>query len=330
MKTIAPAFRSLPLLALFALSCSSSSTPATAPTDGGSGDTRVSGDASGDTSTSDVPLDTAGDCVPDPDLPPPPGSVCVRTVKGSVVDEKGAGVDGLVETVCGPVCYFGHKDGATPGAFAVHVGKLIPTSIYNVIVHGGGDRTSSYNPMPTLDASGDGSMSKPLVAATFDKIGGPLPADGAGGSVSAGSVTLTAPSGTAFELDVDFVALGAPGRVFKSWTWKGTDLPLFAAGSNVVQLVALGPFGSKSCHSAPCAAGDKVKLAVSMTNDAALPAGTAVEFLTLGFDLSAKPFSAGQMNVEALGHVSADGRTIDTDSGEGITMISWVGVRKKG
>jgi hypothetical protein len=313
-------------LALFALSCSSSSSPSgNNPTDSGS---------PSDTGGGDTP---AQDCVPDPDNPPPAGSVCVRHVTGMLVDEKGAPLDvhstakpnGLVVTVCGSVCYFADP-GPTPGTFDVHVGNLVPVATYNIIVHGLGDHASSYRPVPALDATGNVAVSEKIVAPTFDQIGGALPADGAGGTVSAGNLTLTVPAGASFELDPDVVELGAAGRVLKSFVWKDTTLPSFASGSNVAQLIALGPFASKSCKTPPCAAGDSIKMGISLTNDTGIPAGSVVEFLTLGFDLYSKPFTAGQMNVVALGHVSADGKTIDTDTGEGIDTISWLGVRKKG
>jgi hypothetical protein len=325
----------LPVIALFAsfaLSCSSSSSPTNDnPTDSGTGHNDTGG-GGGDTIDND-----AGDCPTDIDPPPPAGSTCVRHVTGSLVDDKGAPLpvhssstpDGLVVTVCGSVCYFADP-GPTPGTFDVHVGQLILVSKYDVIVHGLGDHASSYRAVPTIGSDGNVALTEKVVAPAFDQIGGMIPADGAGGTVSAGNVTLTVPTGTSFELDPDFVALGDPGRVLKAFKWTATPMPSFASSANLAQLVALGPFGSKSCKTPPCMAGDSIKMAVSITNDAALPAGTAVEFMTLGFDLYSTPFNAGQMNVEALGHVSTDGKTIDTDSGEGITTISWLGVRKKG
>jgi hypothetical protein len=326
----------LPVLALFAsfaLSCSSSSSGTNDnPTDSGS--SKDTGNGGGDVGSETS--DDAGDCPTDVDPPPPPGSTCVRHVTGNLVDEKGAPLpvhssanpDGLVVTVCGSVCYFADP-GPTAGSFDVHVGFLIPVSTYNIIVHGLGDHASSYRAVPTVGSDGNVAVSEKIVAPVFDKIGAPLPADTVGGTVSAGNVTLVVPAGASFELDPDFVALGDPGRVLKAYKWTATAMPSFAASANLAQLVALGPFASKSCKTPPCAAGDSIKMSVSMTNDTSLAAGAAVEFLTLGFDLFATPFTAGQMNVVAKGHVSADGKTIDTDSGEGIDTISWLGVRLK-
>jgi hypothetical protein len=71
-------------------------------------------------------------------------------------------------------------------------------------------------------------------------------------------------------------------------------------------------------------------MGVILKNSAALPASSAVDFMVLGDDYSSLPPNVGLLAVAASGHVSADGQTIQTDPGEGISDITWLAVRGKG
>jgi hypothetical protein len=55
-----------------------------------------------------------------------------------------------------------------------------------------------------------------------------------------------------------------------------------------------------------------------------------VELLVLGDDYFSIPPSVGVFGVAAAAHVSPDGLTIQTDVGEGIRELTWLGVRRKG
>ena len=55
---------------------------------------------------------------------------------------------------------------------------------------------------------------------------------------------------------------------------------------------------------------------------------TEVDLMVLGDDYSSTPPTVGILAVAASGHVSADGTTIQTDPGEGISELTWLAVRK--
>jgi hypothetical protein len=69
-------------------------------------------------------------------------------------------------------------------------------------------------------------------------------------------------------------------------------------------------------------------MGVTLKNSASLPASAPVELLVLGDDYSSTPPSVGILSVQATGHVSADGQTIQTDPGQGINELTWLAVRK--
>lgn len=71
-------------------------------------------------------------------------------------------------------------------------------------------------------------------------------------------------------------------------------------------------------------------MGVTVNNRAQIPAGSAVDLLVLGDDYFSIPPNVGTLGVAASAHVSQDGKTIQSDPGEGITEITWLGVRQKG
>jgi hypothetical protein len=71
-------------------------------------------------------------------------------------------------------------------------------------------------------------------------------------------------------------------------------------------------------------------MGVTLKNSAGLAASAAVDLMVLGDDYMSTPPSVGVLAVAASAHVSADGQTIQTDPGEGISELTWLGVRLKG
>jgi hypothetical protein len=51
--------------------------------------------------------------------------------------------------------------------------------------------------------------------------------------------------------------------------------------------------------------------------------------MVLGDNYFSTPPNVGLLAVQAQAHVSADGKTIQTDPGEGIVELTWLGVRPK-
>jgi hypothetical protein len=135
--------------------------------------------------------------------------------------------------------------------------------------------------------------------------------------VSAGDVTLTVPAGAMVETDIEDAELGELGTRLRVAAVGPTDAPQFARDAGLVSVYALAPFNLTSTR----------PIAVRLVNRAALPAGAAVEFVVMGTEIYETPFTGGLPVVAAAGHVSADGTTVSTDPGEGLSSLTWVGLR---
>jgi len=285
-----------------------------------------------DTGTSDLGSDdtTEPDCS-EPVDERPLGSICIHTVGGSIIDEKdGSPLKKLITSVCGGVCYFGITDDT--GTFANHVGHYIVPKQFRLLVHGRPDHASLYVELPAADADGNVIFPTPIPTPAYDSVGPAIPADdGPGGAVTAGDVTVKPGAALEYDLDPEDVALGDSGRLFRSVKWTLATPPDFLAGSDYAALYALAPFNMRFCPTRPCdgANDNPTKVPVSIKNTTTLTAGTPVEFFILGTDLYTSPPTAGKLLVQATGTVSADGKTIDTDPGQGINELSFLGVRAK-
>ena len=322
-----PALIALSTLAFAAFGCSSSSSGNNA----GGTDT---GGVQADTGTGGA--DTGGDETPTEEdcseavEDRPPLSACVRHVTGSAVDPSGKPLADLVISVCGGVCYFS-KTGAD-GTFDAHIGRFINHTQFSVLIHGRPKYASLYDTLPAPKSGDLITITTPIVVPLYDAIGKALPDDGSpAGSDTAGPVTVSWPAGTEFELDVEDVADTTTGRMLKSAKWADlTKVPTFATGKSLLALYGLAPFDMKVCTTRPCDDTNLVKLSITLANETGLPAGTAVELVVLDTNLFGIPFTAGTGKVAATGTVSADGKTITTDAGQGLTSLTWIGVRKKG
>jgi len=82
-------------------------------------------------------------------------------------------------------------------------------------------------------------------------------------------------------------------------------------------VVAMGPFGTTASR--------PLGVVIDIPVTAKLAPLDAVEFLVLVDDYAS--VDVGRFVVEATGHVSADGRRVETDLGEGISRLSWLAVR---
>jgi hypothetical protein len=290
---------------LASASCSSSSsTSATPGADGGS----------------DTAID--GCTIPSED----PAATCVRSVSGKVTDLDGKPIPNLTVSICGSVCFYAHT--GADGSYVAAVNyNLVPTS-FAALAHGRPDYASLYTKLPAN--AGATIALGPMRLPKYDG-GVELPADGAAAtSVTSGDVTLDIPANTAFDLDVEDYELPT-GHQLRVGAAKITDLPEFAKTSGAVALYGLGPFGATATvmGTASGPGGAKAqKVGVRIKNTVNLAAGQKVEFFVLGVNLLSAPPTAGTVMVAAKGTVSADGQTIATDAGEGISTISWLGVRK--
>lgn len=279
----------------------------------------------GATSDTGATRDVYDESLDDVDLPPedvPPctvrpdaaGVTCVLQVRGTARDDTGAPLGDHVITVCGPACFVTRT--APDGSFVTPVGDFLDPSIYTVLVHGRPDHASLYVALaPVVDRVA--TFAEPLVVPRYTQSGDLFPDPARGGSVTAGDVTLTVPAGATLEFDLEDALLGDLGRRFRVAPVPIDRAPRFARDAGVVALWALAPFNLLASP----------KLAARVANRAGMAPNAAVDFVVMGREGLVPPLTAGRAIVAAAGHVSADGMSITTDPGEGISYVTWLGVR---
>lgn len=277
-------------------------------------------EAKPDASTSDAATDAADAGAAPCSAPPdqrPDGGTCVLAATGTVTDFADAGLGGLVMTFCGPAqCYGTRADDA--GAFDISVGDFIQTENYAMHADGRPDHAVDYLRFehaapPTISAN----MALPTLPASNVM----LPDDDAGApsSVTVGDLTLVIPSGTTFNLDIEDFGT-ATGRVVRVAPVPLANAPSHSIVAKLDAVYALAPSGAKSSQ----------KMGVVLANTAGLAPSIAVDILVLGDDYFSIPPNVGVFSVVAAAHVSADAQTIQTDVGEGINELTWLGVRRTG
>jgi hypothetical protein len=307
--------RSVLLLAL--LGASTTVACSSGDSSGGTAPTTDSGTAKSDTGTStDAP--PAEPCS-EPASERPAGSQCVKTVTGKAVDTTGAPLPkGKLVSVCGQVCYFGET--LADGTYKAQIGKYIKLGDFAASVHGRPEYASLYEKLGSSTA--EDIVLPTLVLPKLPATGDKLPLDDKGFVVAAttlvaGDVTLSIPAMTEVELDLEDVALGEEGKLFRAVKVETKDFPTFAKDPKIAALYAATPFDAKF----------KNKVAVTIVAPAGLADGTAVEIVGLGNDFLRSPFTAGSVQVIATGKV-AGGRVV-TDAGQGLEYLTWIGVRTK-
>ncbi len=244
------------------------------------------------------------------------GSTCVLEATGTVEDlATSAPLGGLVMTFCGVVCY--GTTSVDGGAFIIPVGDFLNTGNYAMHADGRPDHAVDYLRFPPGEPSVI-SVTMRIPALPPSRVSLP-PDDGGAASVTEGDLTLTVPAGTAFDLDIEDYGTVA-GRILRVAAVSLADAPSYARAANLDAIYALAPSGAKASN----------KMGVTLTNSAKIAAGAAVELLVLGDDYFSIPPSVGVLSVAASAHVAQDGKTITTDPGEGITELTWLGVRQKG
>jgi hypothetical protein len=299
---------SLPAAACSASSGSNAAADAAVPGDDG-------GPASGDGGDASVDASGPAPCSQPPDKRPD-GGTCVLEATGKVEDFAGAPLPDLVMTFCGPPqCYGTKADGA--GVYSIPIGDFVVTADFAVHADGRPDHAVDYF---RLSAGEPQVISVDMRLPALPPSTVALPPDGDPASnVTVGDVTLQIAAGTKFDLDIEDFGT-ATGRIFRVAAVPLASAPAYAASNNVDAIYALAPSSAKPSQ----------KMGVSVRNSAALPASAAVDILVLSDDYFSTPPAVGTLVLQAAAHVSADGTTIQTDPGEGITEITWLAVRRKG
>jgi hypothetical protein len=245
------------------------------------------------------------------------GGTCVLAAQGSVTDTAGVPLGNLVMSICGQACFGTRSDDG--GVYFIPVALVIDTQNYAIHADGRPDHAVDYLRLQESEpAFITASMHVPPLPPSTVR----LPPDEAGAptTVTVGDVTLQIPAGTTFTLDPEDGELGDPGRTVRVAAVPVDQAPAYAKAANVAAIYAMAPSGATP----------SAKMGVTLQNAAGLPASAAVELLVLGDDYFSSPPNVGLLQVQAVGHVSADGKTISTDPGEGIAEITWLGVRQKG
>lgn len=303
---------------VIALCGCSASTPSAAPSDAGA---RADVVTARDVVRPDVAVDddvkiVVEDVPPCSRLPetPDPGATCILEVRGSAVDTEGHPIGQHLVTYCGSACFIGRTE--DDGRFVIPVGEVLNPSRYFFSLHGRPEFATLYEPSgPARDMRVE--LASPLRVPRYDQLGPTLPDDARGGTFTAGDVTITVPMGTTFQLDLEDVDLGLPGRQLRATSVPLDRAPPFARAANLSAVYALAPF-------AVIASGP---VSVTLANGARLAANSAVEFVSMGIEIVTPPLTGGMPMVVARGHVSADGATVRTDPGKGPTMLTWLGYR---
>lgn len=270
--------------------------------------------------TGDAGKDVALDAAPAPPCSDPsddPAAQCVETVSGKAVDTTGAPIVGKVVSICGSVCYYAQTK--EDGAFVAKVDNFINVANFAAYVHGRPDYVGLFEKLP-LGPTRNIVISQPMVLPTPPTSGARLPIDAttrtvkAAASIASGDVTLTFEAGTDVELDLEDIELKDKGEELRVVKVDAKDTPTFAKGATL--LYGAMPFDAKFSR----------KVGVTIATDGGLAEGTAVEIFALGSDF-VKLRTAGRAVVLAAGKVV--GGKIQTDPGEGINLLTWVGVRPK-
>ena len=96
------------------------------------------------------------------------------------------------------------------------------------------------------------------------------------------------------------------------------DAPFIDPAASPGALFALSPFEVAFSQ----------KAALQFANGQGWPAGSAVDVEAMGGLIGGEP-PAGNFTRVAAAHVSADGKTISTDAGEGVLGLTWVSLRRR-
>ncbi len=240
-----------------------------------------------------------------------PGAACITSLKGRVVDSDGKPIVELITTACGDGCTFGKTD--PTGLTSMVVRRYMRKAA--MMLHGRSKYASYYTAI-----AGEGDIDKgTMVLPKMPADGVVVPEDGVATTITSGDVKLLLPAG--LKVEIDKLELADPEeQKYRSLSVPLDKAPPFADPAlKIVAVYAMTPF----------ATGLEPGVGASVQNRAGLAAGAAVEFFVHGTNLKDMNGPFAGFTKLAEGHVSADGKTIDTDPGQYIPELTWLGIRLK-
>jgi hypothetical protein len=260
----------------------------------------------------DLPAAPAGPDMAQPKCDDTNAGVCPARVTGQVANDNGMAVDALTTSLCADQCFFGMT--GSDGKFTIVADQHIVLANYAVEVHGRPTYTTYYTPLPAANGL-DITFSLPLLVGRLPDSGPELMA---GTPATSNGVTVDIPAGTEVVFNVE--DFGAPnGHQLRV-------LPISDLAAGLYPFVGdPRPDALYACSPFEVSFGQKASL--SFVNSAQIPAGTAVEIKSLRGLVNGAPPAGGWQHA-ALAHVSADGRDIVTDPGEGVTELTWLWLRR--
>jgi hypothetical protein len=237
-------------------------------------------------------------------------TICVVSVQADLVDSKGAGIAGQDLLVCGDnLCSLpGKTDSQGSTTFVLCQNMVVPALKFL-----GG---SSYVSFAAAVTQANTTFS-PITLVPLPSVGAPFPA--AGGKVVSGQVTLQVASGA---VAFDSTQPSTPDlQVFRA---APVDLtkppPAFPAALGLKAVWGLAPVNATLMPAGT----------LTIPNTASWPAGAKVDVYMNGVEPIAMPaVPYGAWGPVGTATVSADGKTIltDTGAGNGIPILGMVGVR---
>ena len=268
-------------------------------------------DAADGTSPSDAASDTstdldAGSCAFPDAFAPTVNRFVPGTITATIDDLTGAPVAGFFAILCGTDLCAGSV--TTNGT-----GALTTTQTFAVDNPALRFGDSLAYPEFILPVTTAGESLGTLHTAAFPTTG---VAFMPGTSVASGPLTLTlAAGGTA---EVDTLNYSTPSEQL----FRAVDLPIGMApvDATVGLEIVIGTTPLETLFCPPVQA--------SVPNSGGWAAGTAVDFYALGTDVSSYFAPWAGWAVISTGHVSADGASIATDPGAGLSVLTNLGIRR--
>ena len=236
-----------------------------------------------------------------------PNIVVFDVFEGSAVTVDGSPVANEQIQVCGiNLCLFGDTD--ADGNVTVTQGSD-PLDVPLFKIGDGLVRAKIGFPLPDVGGTVE-------VVGTTLELGDSGTAIASGAVADADGIVLTvAADGLVGLNELDY---SDPGEdTFRAALVPADSLDAVAPGQDFLAIVGLGPHETIFCPPA----------ALEIPNDAGLEPGAAVELVQQGLETGQYFTLYGEWERVALGHVSEDGATIATDDGEGIPILSTIGIR---